>query len=161
MNKLVLRRICYLLVVMLSVFCSQKADATCIKVVNSDDKASYVVVDSSLEMRLEDEICLIVSDNYDLGLNIADFKHFQYVPYEPSSVKEISESLPIIKIGRDELTIYGCDKEEYFCRVHDTNGMLTSEFSCRGKYSLPLISFRKGVYILNVENVATVKFIVK
>ena len=161
MNKKALRRLYPLLWVIFLGFCFERAESTCIKVVDSEDNESYLVVDSSVEMKLADEMALIVSDKYDFALNISSLKFFQYVPYDLSSANEVSQSFPTVKIVRDELIICVGDKEEYLCRVHDTKGMLTSEFSCRGKYSLSLISFRKGVYILNVENVATVKFIVK
>ena len=129
--------------------------------VDADDNASYLALDPSVKMELADEAVMIVSDSYDFKVEMSDLKSFQYVSYDLSSVTEASRPSPLIKIGRQEITIYGGCEVGYVCRVYEPGGVCVSEFKCLGEYSINLGDFRKGVYVLNVENATSVKFVVK
>lgn len=137
------------------------AKTTCIRIADIHGNTSYFVADETLRLEKDGEYIMITATVSEASLKADQLKEFRYESRALSDIREIAPEASWIRMEKDRVRIAAPGTVDASCCVYDVKGTLVSSFLFSEEAEVALNSFPAGVYVIKVENVPAVKFVVR
>lgn len=157
MRKLTLT---FLIAASMSIF-SHAADYR-LKVTDIYDSQINFIVNDQLTMKFHNNFLSLQTPEGSTELIFDDIKKMEYEADKSSvAASEISQAHNQICISPDAISFIYPESKELSFVIYDMQGHIIEQRTFFKKFNLSLSDFASGVYILKIETIAPIKFIVK
>jgi hypothetical protein len=149
-----------LLVMMLLPMVAMADETVLVMELNSGETAQYLLLDKP-KLTMDGTQIKISTASVQAGFERSEVKRF-YFTKEATSVKEVAKNTLIYhQINNDQLEIIGLSKDDHV-NVFNMAGTPTGQIArSKEKAVVNLSGHQKGVYLIQVRNGQTIKFIKK
>lgn len=128
---------------------------------DSNGDLTGVKVTDGLTMELEEECFIIQSSKSDVRIEIPGLQSFSYEADYSGIESNPILTTPAVSVGEGYIKITSPEVGEFFYRIYDLTGAVVAENRFSGETTVELTGYGKGVYLLQVDNIPAIKFIVR
>ncbi|MDE6444912.1 MAG: T9SS type A sorting domain-containing protein [Muribaculaceae bacterium] len=141
-----------------------KGDVFHLRLTDVNDVESVIAVDGDLKMRIKDNSLCLSSATDSISILLEELKGMKYEKTVSSAVVSPVLDRPALRFtdsGIEIGAVADSNGSPVNCRIFNNAGQMLYATTCRETTVIPLNSFPKGIYILSMDNLTSVKFIVK
>lgn len=143
---------------------TSKAEVFNLKLTDINGVESVFSVDNDLKMKINDNSLCLSTAKDSVAIHLNDLREIKYEKTTPSGITVPVNERPYVRITHSGIIINGNNdstKAPANLRIFNDSGKLLYSTVCREATVIQLTPFPKGIYILNIDNLPSVKFVVK
>lgn len=134
-----------------------------LKVSDIGGHEASMIVDDSLVLYAKDNQLILSNSSSTVNFIFPEINHISYQELVTTSIDNIKSAkrLPNVSISSNSIIISPCDDIEYSYKIFDISGLEKCSGEGNGATQIDLSTFQSGIYILSVDSLPSIKFIIK